>query len=148
RSGVIGAWGWVLLQQGQQFEQSVPGEFCAPALGVVRGPIGRQDGNAKPQRTLIGHHDMAGALGGMAHRQDLEASTVEGMGGVGHLDHFGIELRWVLDGGIMLLSRLTTSITRSCCQSSTRKSTITASSGCWTACSRPDMSRNGIDAPR
>ena len=42
----------------------------------------------------------------MADRQDLEASAEEGVGGVGHLDHFGIELRRVLEGGIMLLSRL------------------------------------------
>jgi hypothetical protein len=49
---------------------------------------------------------MAGALGGMAHRQDREASAEEGMCGVGHLDHFGIERRWVLEGGIKLLSRL------------------------------------------
>jgi hypothetical protein len=42
----------------------------------------------------------------MADRQDLEASAVEGVGGVGHLDHFRIERRWVLEGGIMLLSRL------------------------------------------
>jgi hypothetical protein len=40
---------------------------------------------------------MAGVLGGMAHRQDLEASAEEGMGGVGHLDHLGIERRWVLE---------------------------------------------------
>ena len=50
---------------------------------------------------------MAGSLGGMADRKDLEASAVEGMGGVGHLDHFGIERRRVLEGGIMLLSRST-----------------------------------------
>ena len=48
---------------------------------------------------------MAGALGRMADRQDLEAPAVEGVGGVGHLDHFGIEGRRVLEGGIMLLSR-------------------------------------------
>ena len=48
---------------------------------------------------------MAGALGRMADREDLEASAVERVGGIGHLDHFGIELRWVLEGGIMLLSR-------------------------------------------
>ena len=50
---------------------------------------------------------MAGALGGMTDRQHLEAAAEQGMGGVGHLDHFGIELGWVLEGGIMLLSRLT-----------------------------------------
>jgi hypothetical protein len=54
---------------------------------------------------------MAGALGRMADRQDLEASTVEGMSGVGHLDHFRIERRWVLEGGIMLLDRLIASAT-------------------------------------
>jgi hypothetical protein len=42
----------------------------------------------------------------MADRQDLEAAAEQGMGRVGHLDLFGIELRWVLEGGIMLLSRL------------------------------------------
>jgi hypothetical protein len=43
----------------------------------------------------------------MADRQDLEAPAVEGVGGVGHLDHFGIERRWVLEEDIMLLSRST-----------------------------------------
>jgi hypothetical protein len=57
---------------------------------------------------------MAGALRGMADRQDLEASAVEGMGGVGHLDDVGIELRWVLEGGIMLLSLLIASATPGC----------------------------------
>jgi hypothetical protein len=47
----------------------------------------------------------------MADRKDVEASAVEGMGGVGHLDHFGIERRRVLEGGIMLLRRSITSIT-------------------------------------
>jgi len=41
----------------------------------------------------------------MADRQHLEAAAEQGMGGVGHLDLFGIDLRWVLEGGIMLLSR-------------------------------------------
>ena len=71
-----------------------------------RGWLGRRDGDAQPQGAAIGDHDMAGALGRMADRKDLEASAVEGMGGVGHLDHFRIERRWVLEGGIMLLSRL------------------------------------------
>jgi hypothetical protein len=65
------------------------------------------DGYAQPHGVPIGHDDVAGALGRMADRQDLEASAVEGMGGVGHLDHFGIERRWVLEEGIMLLSRST-----------------------------------------
>ena len=108
---MIGACGLALLQQGQQFEQGVPGESCARPRGVVRGAIGGRDGDAKPQGTAIGHDDVAGALGRMADRQDLEASAEQGMGGVGHLDHFGIELRWVLEGGIMLLSRLIRSAT-------------------------------------
>ena len=103
----IGACGWALLQQGQQFEQGVPGELCARPRGVVRGSIGSRDGDAKPEGIPIGHHDVTRALGGMADRQDLEASAVEGMSGVGHLDDFGIERRWVLEGGIMLLSRST-----------------------------------------
>ena len=41
----------------------------------------------------------------MTDRQDLEAAAEQGVGGVYYLDHFGIELRWVLEGGIMLLSR-------------------------------------------
>ena len=102
---MIDACGWTLLAQGQEFEQAVPGEFWARACGVVRGWLGRQDGNAKPEGAPIGHHDVAGALGGMADGEDLEASAVQGMGGVGHLDHFGIKRRWVLEGGIMLLSR-------------------------------------------
>jgi len=42
----------------------------------------------------------------MADRQELEAAAEQGVGGVGHLDLFGIELSRVLEGGIMLLSRL------------------------------------------
>ena len=49
---------------------------------------------------------MSGALGRMTDRQDLEAAAEQGVGGVYYLDHFGIELTWVLEGGIMLLSRL------------------------------------------
>jgi hypothetical protein len=68
--------------------------------------IGRLDGDAKPQGAPIGDDDVAGPLGRMADRQDLEASAVEGVSGIAHLDHFGIEVRRVLEGGIMLLSRL------------------------------------------
>jgi hypothetical protein len=103
---VIDAWGLALLPQGQQFDQGVPVESCARPRSVVRDAIGCRDGDAEPQGAPIGHHDVAGALGGMADRQDLEASAVQGVGGVGHLDHFGIELGRVLEGGIMLLSRL------------------------------------------
>ena len=103
----IGACGWALLQQGQQFEQGVPGEFCARPCGVVRVSLGCLDRDAKPQAIAIGHDDVTGVMGRMTDRHDLEASAVEGMSGVGHLDEFGIELGWVLEGGIMLLSRST-----------------------------------------
>jgi hypothetical protein len=102
---VIDACGLTLLPQGQELERAVPGESWAPARGVVRSSIGRRDGDAKSEGTPIGHHDVTGVLRGMADGEDLEASAVEGMGGVGHLDHFGIKRRWVLEGGIMLLSR-------------------------------------------
>jgi hypothetical protein len=46
-------------------------------------------------------------LGRMADRQDRESAAVQRMGRVGHLDRFGIGRRWVLERGIMLLSRLT-----------------------------------------
>jgi hypothetical protein len=103
---VIGACGLALLQQGQHFEQGVPGEFCPRPRGDIRGWLGRLDGDAKTQGIAIGHDDVAGALGRMADRQDLEASAEERVSGIGHLDQFGIELRWVLERGIMLLGRL------------------------------------------
>jgi hypothetical protein len=94
-----------LLPQGQEFEQAVPGESWARARGVVRGPLGRRDGDAESEGAPIGHHDVAGALRRMADRQDLEASAVEGVGGVGDLDHFRIKRRRILEGGIISLSR-------------------------------------------
>jgi hypothetical protein len=103
---VIGACGLALLRQGQQFEQGVPGESCARPRGIVRVQVGRRDGDTKPQGTPVGHDDVAGAVGRMADGQDLEGSAVEGVGGFGHHDHVGIGPRWVLEGGIMLLSRL------------------------------------------
>jgi hypothetical protein len=57
---------------------------------------------------------MARALGRVTDRQDLKASAVQRMGGVGHLDLFGIGRRWVVEGGIMLLSRSTIWITLIC----------------------------------
>jgi hypothetical protein len=124
---VIDACGWTLLRQGQELEQAVPGESWSRARGVVRGWLGRRDGDAKSEGAPIGHHDVAGALGRMADGEDLEASAVEGMGGVGHLDDLGIQRRWVLEGGIMLLDRSTTSIVRLCCQPSNETSSMTGS---------------------
>ena len=50
---------------------------------------------------------MAEALGRMADGKDWEAAAVQRMGGVSHLDLFGIGRWWVLERGIMLLSRST-----------------------------------------
>jgi hypothetical protein len=95
----------VLLQQGQQFEQGVPGESCARPRSVAKVSISGFDRDAKSQGTPIGHEDVAGALGVLADRKDREASAAEGVSGVGHLDYSRIELRWVLEGGIILLDR-------------------------------------------
>jgi hypothetical protein len=104
---LIGAWAFALLQQGQQFEQSGPGECCAWQAAVVRSQVGGLDRDAQAHEAAVGHDDVAGALGRMADRQDREAAAVQRMGGVGHLDLFGIGRRWVLERGIMLLSRST-----------------------------------------
>jgi hypothetical protein len=63
------------------------------------------DGKAQAHEAAIGHDDMAEALGRMADGKDREAADVQRVGGVGHLDLFGIGCRWVLERGIMLLSR-------------------------------------------
>jgi hypothetical protein len=73
---------------------------------VVGGESGGRDGDAQAHEVPVGHHDVAGAVGRMADRQNLEAVAVQRVAGVGHLDLFGIGWRWVLEGGIRLLSRL------------------------------------------
>jgi hypothetical protein len=50
---------------------------------------------------------MAEVLRRMADGEDREAAAVQRVGGVSHLDRFGIGCRWVLERGILLLSRLT-----------------------------------------
>lgn len=56
---------------------------------------------------------MARVLRGMADRDDSEAAPVQGVGRVGYFDLFGPR-GWVVEGGIMLLDRLTTWITATC----------------------------------
>ena len=102
---MIGACAFALLQQGQQFEQGGPAECCAQLAAIVRGQVGGLDGQAQAHEAAIGHDDMAGALGRMADGEDGEPAAVQRVGGVGHLDLFGSGRRWVLEGGIMLLSR-------------------------------------------
>jgi hypothetical protein len=50
---------------------------------------------------------MAGVMRRMADRQDLEASAEQRMRRVGYLDLVRSNIRWVLEGGIMIPSRLT-----------------------------------------
>ena len=78
---------------------------------MVRDQAGGLNGEAQAHEVPIGHEDMAQALRRMADRQDGEASAVERVRGVGHLDFVGFGRRWVLEGGIMLGSRLTPWIT-------------------------------------
>ena len=104
---MIGACGLVLLQQGQQFEQGIPGESCAWPRSVDKVSISGLDGDAKSQRTPIGYEDVAARLRELTGREDREASAVKRMGGIGDLDHIGIEFGWVLEGGITSLSRST-----------------------------------------
>ena len=106
---MIGACALALLCQGQQFEQGGPSAFGAQLRGIVRAEVGGPDRNAQAQAAPIGYDDVTRALGRVTDRQDLEASAVQRMGEVGHLDLFGIGRRWVVEGGIMLLSRSTAS---------------------------------------
>jgi hypothetical protein len=111
---MIGACSLTLLRQGQQFEQGGLAAFCAQQRGLVRAKVGGLDSKAKAHEAPIGHDDVARALGRVTDRQNLKASAVQRMGGVGHLDLFGIGRRWVVEGGIMLLSRLTRWIMLTC----------------------------------
>jgi hypothetical protein len=101
---MIGACALALLRQGQQFVQGDPGAFCAQHAGVVRGEVGGLDRKAEAHEVAIGHDDMARTLGRVTDRQNLEASAVQRVRRVGHLDRFGIGERWVLEAGIMLVS--------------------------------------------
>ena len=102
---MIGAWAFALLQQGQQFEHRGPGDCCARQATVVRSQAGGLHRDAQAHEGPVGYNDVTRTLRGMTDRQDLEASAVERMGGVGYLDGFRIGCRWVVEGGIMLLSR-------------------------------------------
>jgi hypothetical protein len=103
---MIGACACALLRQGEQFEQGGPGECCAQPAGVVGAEVGGLDGKAQAHEGAIGHDDVAGVVRRVTDRQDLEASAVQRVSGVGYLDLFRLGCRWVLEGGIMLLSRL------------------------------------------
>jgi hypothetical protein len=103
---MIGTCALALLCQGQQLEQGDPGAFCAQKRVLVGAEVGGLGRNAKAHEAAIGHDDVARPLRRVTDRQDLKASAEQRMGGVGHLDLFGIGRRWVVEGGIMLLGRL------------------------------------------
>jgi hypothetical protein len=104
---VSGTWVFALLQQSEQIEKGRSGELCADERRVVRTEVSGLDRDAQAHEFPIGHDDMAEALRGMADRQDGEASPEQRMRRIGYLDLVRSRIRWVLEGGIMLLSRLT-----------------------------------------
>ena len=78
---------------------------------MVRDEVGGLNGEAQAHEVPIGHEDMAQALRRMADRQDGEASPEQRMSGIGYLDLVGKLIRWVVEQGIVLGTRLTPSIT-------------------------------------
>ena len=101
-----GAWVFALLQQSQQLEHGGPGECSARRQGIVRDDVGSRDGEAQAHAVPVGHGDLARTPRRMADGHDPEAPPEQRMGRVGYLDLFGVA-RWVLEGGIMLVGRLT-----------------------------------------
>jgi hypothetical protein len=101
--------------------------FCAGRGDRVDHQAGRGNRDAELHRVAIGDEHMAGAVRWSGNREDEEAPTEEGVSGIRHLDLFGWGLRRVVERGIMKASRLTILTTRSCCQSSKKRSEITAS---------------------
>jgi len=111
---VSGTWGFALLQQSEQIKKGRSGELCAKPRTRVGGETGSLDRNAKAHEVPIGHKDMAGTLGRMADRHDGEASAEQRMSRIGYFDLVGGWIRRVVEPGIVLLSRLTPSITGGC----------------------------------
>src|SRR5262249_17224676 len=81
------------------------GECSAKRGRVLPGQVGGLDREAQPHEVPIGHDHMAGTLRRMADRDDREAPPVERVHRIRHLDLVRVELKWVLEGGIKLLSR-------------------------------------------
>jgi hypothetical protein len=95
-----------LLQQSKQGENGFSGELCAESRRMVSGQIGGSDRDAQAYAIAIGHEDMTGTLGRMTDREDDESSSEQGMSRFRHLDLVESLIRWVLEPGILLLSRL------------------------------------------
>jgi hypothetical protein len=81
---------------------------------MVSGQAGVGDRDAQAYAVAIGHEDMTGTLGRMTDRQNGESSAEQGMGGFRHFDLVGSLIRWVLEPGILLLSRSTLWIMLTC----------------------------------
>jgi hypothetical protein len=88
--------------------------LCAEARNGVAREVGGLDGNAKAHEVAIDHDDMAGVLRRMTDRQDLKTSAEQRMRWIGYFDLIGRLIRRVLELGIVLLSRSTTSTTTGC----------------------------------
>src|SRR5262249_46832610 len=100
-------------QQSEQVGQGFSGELCAEPRRVRGGQAGGRDRDAQAHEVAVGHDDMAGALRGMADRQDGEAPAEQRMRGIGYLDLAESLIRRVLEQGIVLPSRSTRSTTAS-----------------------------------
>ena len=113
RLGVAGTWG-ALLEPGEQILKGGSREFGAPWRARGSPKAGGGDGEAEPHEALVGHEDMAGALGELTDGEDGEPPAVEWMGWVGYLDLFLTERWWVLERGILLWDRSIRLITVIC----------------------------------
>ena len=71
----------------------------------VGDEVGSRDGNASAHEVPVGDEDMAGTVRWTDDRHDGEASAEQRMSGIGYLDLLGTFIKWVLEGGIVLLSR-------------------------------------------
>jgi hypothetical protein len=107
---VIGTWALALLHQAKEIEQGFCGEFCAPQGRAAQAKVSGRQGDAQTQVLAVGHQDMTRRPGAMADGEDSEAPSKQRVGRVGHFDLFGLfglGIKWVLEGGIMLGSRST-----------------------------------------
>jgi hypothetical protein len=103
-----------LLHKSQQTTNRFSGELCAQLDGIVHNQIGGLDRDAQAHEVAIGHDDMAGTLARMAaDGQDGETSTIQRMSWIRYLDLVG-RIGWVVEVGIMLLSRSTLWIMTMC----------------------------------
>jgi hypothetical protein len=88
--------------------------LCAEEGQLARNEVSSLDRDAQAHEVPIGYDDMAGTLRWMADRQDSEAPPEQRMNRIGYLDLVRCRIRRVLEQGIVLLSRLTTSTMTPC----------------------------------